>query len=108
VCRISVLHGQEDKAEIRQPATQEPSQSTILLADTPEAENIGIKDGSGWKQKTEILFYSFLVSGIYVSRSKGNKEMGLILLDPNFVLFPRHAASPHLWFRRSKPVALDT
>jgi hypothetical protein len=63
MCRISVLHGHQDK----EVATRESPQPTLLSSGIPEAENSGVKDNSDWKQKTEILFHSFVVSGVYVS-----------------------------------------
>jgi hypothetical protein len=48
-------------------ATPESSRRTLLSSGSPETENAGVKDDSDWKQKTEILFHSFVVSGVYVS-----------------------------------------
>jgi hypothetical protein len=44
-----------------------------LLAIAHDAEDVGVQDGSGWKQKTRMLFYSFAMSGVYVSHRMQNK-----------------------------------
>ncbi|KAF8253662.1 OPT superfamily oligopeptide transporter [Wilcoxina mikolae CBS 423.85] len=62
---ISVLHGSEERTRSPPTESRRQSASTILLAGTRDAENTSVQNGSGWQQKTRMLFYSFAVSGVY-------------------------------------------
>ncbi|KAA8914568.1 OPT oligopeptide transporter protein-domain-containing protein [Sphaerosporella brunnea] len=91
---ISVLHGQEDKSGNTESAAQGPSHSTTLLTD---AENDGAQDKSDWKKKTRVLFYSFVVSGIYTLISY------FFPIIRNLPIFGLPAASQWLWTLNPSP-----